>query len=243
MPSRTRAVLVLSAGLLVAGLAGCAVPGESAGPGAAPRQSEAAPEVGQSESATPTPTASATPTTPPTAVAELSSLTGVRTQIALDPAFLETVTKAGLKATAAGNATLSDGQLTLPITGGSLRVFDADAAGRTTAVGAVAHTGAGLQLTGGNKRVVIRDLVIDPGSDPSVSATVSVNGTVQGRNVKVFRFDTSSLEAVKSSSGEVTLRGGTLSIRTEATGLLNDTFGAGEVTDDQQVGTVVVTAK
>lgn len=245
MTSRARALVVLSAGLLVAGLAGCAVPGKSAGPGAAPVQSEPAPESGASEGPTesPTTTDTATPTPERTATAQLSSLSGVRTQITLDEPFLQTLTKAGLKPAAVGKATLAGRQLTLPITGGSLRVFAPDAAGRTTAEGAVAHAGAGLQLTGGNKRVAIRDLVIDPGSDASVSGTVSVNGTVQGRDVKVFRLDTSSLQAVTATSGRTTLRGGTLSIRTEAAELLNTTFSAGEVTDDQQVGTVVVTAE
>jgi hypothetical protein len=245
--SRSRVAAVLSTGLLVAALAGCAVPGSSTGPGARPAQVPENQNARQSPS--PSATASATPTTPPTPVAELSSLSGLHTQVTLDPAFLQTLTKAALKPVAAGSATLSkSGLLSLPITGGSLRVFagagaTAGASAAPTAQGSIAHTGSGLQLTGGNKRVTLRDLVIDPASG-SVTGTASVNGTVQDRNLPIFKLDESAMQQpVKTATGTVVLRGATLALTPQAAQLLNTTFSAGQVTSDQQVGTAVITAK
>jgi hypothetical protein len=241
--SRSRVAAVLSTGLLVAALAGCAVPGDSTGPGARPSQ----PIENQNaeSSSSPSPSASVTPTAPPSPIAELGSLSGVRTQVTFDPAFLQTLTKAALKPVAGGTATLSaSGLLTLPITGGSLRVFAASGASAApTAQGSIAHRGSGLQLTGGNKRVTLRDLVIDPGSG-RVTGTESVNGTVSGTNAPIFTLGETGLQPpTKTATGEVVLRGATLSLTTEAAHLLNTTFGAPEVTVDQQVGTVVITAK
>jgi hypothetical protein len=247
--SRSRVAAVLSTGLLVAALAGCAVPGTSTGPGARPAEPPENQNAQQSASPSASPTASATPTTPPTPIAELPSLSGVHTQVTLDPAFVQVLTKAALKPVAAGSATLSQsGLLSLPITGGSLRVFAAagSAAGASAAPpaqGSIAHKGSGLQLTGGNKRVTLRDLVIDPASG-SVTGTASVNGTVQGSNLPIFTLDESAMQQpVKTASGTVVLRGATLALTQQAAQLLNSTFSAGEVTSDQQVGTVVITAK
>jgi hypothetical protein len=245
MTSRFRAAAVLSTGLLVAALAGCAVPGTSTGPGARPPEPVENQNAEQSASPSPSASASPTPTTPPSPIAELPSLTGVRTQVTLDPAFLDALTGAALKPVAVGTATLSgSGLLTLPITGGSLRVFaSSGASGAATAQGSIAHQGSGLQLAGGNKRVTLRNLVIDPESG-RVTGTVGVNGTVSGTGVPVFVLDESGLqEPTKSASGTVVLRGATLSLTPETAKLLNDTFGAPEVTADQQVGTVVVAAK
>jgi hypothetical protein len=245
MTSRFRAAAVLSTGLLVAALAGCAVPGTSTGPGARPPEPVENQNAEQSASPSPSASASPTPTTPPSPIAELPSLTGVRTQVTLDPAFLQALTGAALKPVAVGNATLTgSGLLTLPITGGSLRVFaGGGASGAPTAQGSIAHQGSGLQLTGGNKRVTMRNLVIDPESG-GVTGTVAVNGTVSGTDVPVFALDETGLqEPTKSASGTVVLRGATLSLTPDAAKLLNDAFGAPEVTDNQQVGTVVIAAR
>jgi hypothetical protein len=244
MTSRPRLAAVLSAGLLVASLAGCAVPGNSTGPGARPAEP---PEIQQAESPSPSASESVspTPTTPPTPIAELPSLSGVHTQVVLGHVFQQTLAASALKVVATGTATLTDtGLLTLPITGGSLRVFGAGSqSAAPSAQGSVVHQGSGLQLTGGNKRVTMRDLVLDPGSG-RVTGTVSVNGTVSGTNVPIFALDESRLqEPTTTSTGTVVLRGATMSLTPEAAAMLNETFGAPEVSDRRVIGTVVITAK
>lgn len=241
MTSRSRVAAVLSTGLLVAALAGCSVPGSSTGPGARPSEPV---ENQNANSGSPSPSASATATAPATPIADLPSLSGVRTQVTLDPAFLQALTGAALKPAAAGKATLTQsGLLSLPITGGSLRVLSPGSSATPTAEGAIAHKGSGLELTGGGKRLLLRNLVIDPASG-RVTGTVSVNGTPSGTDVPIFTLDETALQApVQSGSGEVVLRGATLALTTDASALINKTFGAPEVTDRQQVGTVVITAK
>jgi hypothetical protein len=150
-----------------------------------------------------------------------------------------------LKVAATGKATLTDtGLLTLPITGGSLRVFGAGTqSAAPTAEGSVVHQGSGLQITGGNKRVTMRDLVLDPGSG-RVTGTVSVNGTVSSTDAPVFTLDESRLqEPTATSDGTVVLRGATMSLTTETAALLSTTFSAPEVTGSRTIGTVVITAK
>lgn len=242
MSSRSRVAALLSTGLLVAALAGCAVPGNSTGPGARP--SEPA-ENQNASSASPSPSASATPTTPPTPIAELPSLSGVRTQVTFDQAFLQTLTGAALKPVAVGKATLTpSGLLSLPITGGSLRVPGAaGSSAAPTAEGSIAHKGSGLQLTGADNELMLRNFVIDPASG-RVTGSVSVNGTPSGTRVPLFTLDETGLqEPATSSTGEVVLRGATLALTPDASSLINTTFGASKVTDTQQVGTVEITAK
>jgi hypothetical protein len=241
MTSRSRVAAALSTGLLVAALTGCAVPGSSTGPGARPSQPV---ENQNASSESPSPSASATPTASGTPIADLPSLSGVRTQVTIDPAFLQTLTKAALKPVASGKATLtSSGLLSLPITGGSLRVLSAaGSAAAPTAEGAIAHKGSGLELTGGNKRLLLRNLVIDPASG-RVTGAVSVNGVPSATGVPIFTLDESGLQEPAQSGGEVVLRGATLALTSDASALINKTFGAPEVTDQQQVGTVVITAK
>lgn len=245
MTPRSRVAALLSTGLLVVALAGCAEPGSSSGPGARPAEPVEQQRSGGSESPGPSASASPTPTEAPTPIAELSSLSGVRTQVTFGQSFLTTLRDAALKPVAVGNATLSGaGLLSLPITGGSLRVFDATAPSATpTAQGSIAHRGSGLELTGGNKRVAIRNLVIDPGSG-RVTGAVSVDGAAPQTDVPVFTVDESALETpAKSATGAVVLRGATLSFTPQAAKLVNDTFGAQAVTDSRPVGTVVVAAK
>jgi hypothetical protein len=241
MTSRSRVAAALSTGLLVAALSGCAVPGSSTGPGARPSQPI---ENRNATSESPSPSASATPTASATPIADLPALSGVRTQVTIDPAFLQTLSKAALKPVAAGRATLSpSGLLSLPITGGSLRVLSAaGASAAPTAEGSIAHKGSGLELTGGNKRLLLRNLVIDPASG-RVTGAVSVNGTPSATDVPIFTLDESGSQEPVQSGGTVVLRGATLALTSDASALINKTFGAPEVTDRQQVGTVVITAK
>jgi hypothetical protein len=240
MTSRSRVAAVLSTGLLVAALAGCAVPGTSTGPGA--RGSQIA-ENQNAGSSSPSPSASPSPTTPPSPVADLASLTGVHTQVTLDATFLQTLRGAGLKPVATGKATLSPTNLlSLPITGGSLQVFAPGQPGTPPAQGSIAHQGSGLELTGANKRVALRDLVIDPSSG-RVTGTVSVNGTVSGTSTPIFALDESALRSTTSAGGVVVLRGARMALAPEAVALLNKTFGGPTVTGNEQVGPVVITAK
>lgn len=244
MTFRSGVAAVLSAGLLVAGLAGCAVPGNSTGPGARPAQPLE--KQDQSESPSPSPTVSASPTTPPTPVADLPSLSGVRTQVTLDPAFLQSLRAAGLKAVPVGDATLQNDVISLPITGGSLRVLPGTGglSSAPIAEGSIAHRGSGLQLTGsGDNRLTMRNLAIDPARGV-VTATVGINGRVTSTNTPVFIFQKRGLqETTKAGNGVVVLRGATIGFTTQTAGLVNQTFGATDVNDRTPVGTVVITAK
>jgi hypothetical protein len=226
------AVAALSAGLVVAALAGCSEPNSST-PAASSKSSTAASSAAPAPAATPTP------------VAEIPSLSGEHTQVTLDAGFLKAITSLKLTPGVVGTATLSKaGVLTFPITGGNVKYFDPTKSYRPYVQGEIDHMGSGISLSAGGKKVDLTNFVIDPGNNSHLSGDVSLNGKSVVKGADLFRLDGTTLKPLyKDAAGNAVLEGTTVYISTDAAALLDKTFGTTAVTDQLKVGIAKITAK
>ena len=224
------AIAALSAGLVVAALAGCSEPSSS---------TPAASKDASSSSAAPAPAADPTP------VAEIPSLSGVHTQVTLDAGFLKALTSLKLTPGVVGTATLSKaGVLTFPITGGNVKYFDPSKSYRPYVQGEIDHMGSGISLSAGGKKVELTNFVIDPGNNSHLSGDVSLNGKSVVKGANLFRLDGSTLKPLfKDADGNAVLEGTTVYVSDDAAALLDKTFGTTAVTGKLEVGIAKITAK
>lgn len=186
---------------------------------------------------------SSTPAAAPTPIATLPSLTGVDTQVTLDQGFLDALTSLKLTPGVLGTATLTDGALHFPITGGHVDYYDPSQSYRPYVQGEIDHEGSGISLTGGGIEVDLTNFVIDPGTS-KLFGTVTANGTKVGDNIYLFNLDGSTLKPLsKDASGDAVLEGTRVLISPDAAALLNKTYGTTAVTDTLLVGIAKITAK
>lgn len=216
------AVSLTSAGILVAGLAACSSTSTDS----------------STESDAPTETA----TSEPTPLASIPALDGVDTQVTLDAGFVDALTTLGLTPGVIGGATLTDGVLAFPITGGNVDYYDPSESYRPYVQGEIDHAGSGISLTAGETVVELTDFVIDPGTS-ELTGTVTANGTVVGNDIFIFNLDGSTLNPLEEDAdGNAVLEGTTVLVSEDAAGLLNETFGTDAVTDELVVGIAKITA-
>ena len=219
------AVSLTTAGILVAGLAACSTPAPAT---PAPAESKAS----ESKNTTPEPLAS------------IPALAGVDTKVALDAGFVEALTTLGLTPGVLGGATLTDGVLAFPITGGNVDYYDPQASYRPYVQGDIQHMGSGISLTAGATVVELTDFVIDPGNNSKLTGTVTANGEVVAEDVYIFNLDGSTLKPLtEDADGNAVLEGTTVLVSPDAAALLNTTFGTDAVTDTLVVGIATITAK
>jgi hypothetical protein len=220
---------LLSAGIVVAALAGCSQSGsgDSSQSGA-----------GSSASTAPS---SAMPSAAPTPALQ-TAIGGKSTAITLDAGFLKALTTLKLTPGTIGSATLSKaGVLTFPITGGNVTYYDPATKVRPYVQGELDHTGSGLSLTAGGKKVELKDFVIDPGNNSHVSGDVYLNGKSVVKGANLFRLDGSTLNPVTKDGDAYVLEGTTVYVSDDAAALLNKTFGTTAVTGDLKVGVAKLT--
>ena len=141
-----------AASLLVAGLAGCSAPTTTA--------------------ESPAPTVEADPEP----IASIPALDGVDTQVALDAGFVEALGTLGLTPGVTGTATLTDGVLSFPITGGNVDYYDPAEDYRPYVQGSIEHDGSGITLTAGTLDNDGGRIAAKAG-DASVDATDFNNGS------------------------------------------------------------------
>lgn len=213
---------IATAALLVGGLAACSTP--AAEPAAPVESSE------EEAMADPTPLAS------------IPELAGVDTQVTLDAGFVEAITSLGLTPGVTGTATLTDGVLAFPITGGNVDYYDPAEDYRPYVQGSISHDGSGITLTGGDKVVGLSDFRIDPATS-QLFGTVTLNDELVGNDVYIFNLDGSTLKPLAEVDGNAVLEGTTVLVSPDAAGLLNETFGVTAVTDQLVVGIAKITAK
>lgn len=215
---------IAAAGLLVGSLAACSTPAEE----------EPTTESSPSEEA---------PAADPEPIASIPALDGVDTQVTLDAGFVEALGTLGLTPGVIGSATLTDGVLAFPITGGNVDYYDPAEDYRPYVQGEIDHEGSGISLTAGDTVVELTDFVIDPGTS-ELTGTVTVNGEVAGEDVFIFNLDGSTLNPLEmDADGNAVLEGTTVYISEDAAPLLNDTFGTDAVTDQLVVGIAKITAR
>ncbi|HEV7948605.1 MAG TPA: hypothetical protein VGP24_02445 [Glaciihabitans sp.] len=214
------AVSLTTAGILVAGLAACSSTGAS----------------------TETPSSSSSASTTPEPLASIPALAGVDTQVTLDAGFVEALTTLGLTPGVIGGASLTDGVLAFPITGGNVDYYDPEESYRPYVQGSIEHDGSGISLTAGETVVELTDFEIDPGTS-QLFGTVTANGEEVGQDIYIFNLDGSTLNPLEEDAdGNAVLEGTTVLISPDAAELLNTTFGTDAVTDELVVGIAKITA-
>ncbi|TFD61317.1 hypothetical protein E3T39_04415 [Cryobacterium suzukii] len=213
-----------SAGILIAGLAGCTSDAGTTTPAPASSSSSSS-----SASADPTPLAS------------IPSLSGVDTAVLLDADFGAALTSLGLTAGTVGTATLEEGSLHFPITGGNVDYYDPAEDYRPFVQGSISHEGSGFSLTAGDIVVELTNFTIDPGTS-ELFGDVSVNGESAATQVLLFDLYGGTLEPLKMEGDNAILTGTTVHISSEAAGLLNSTFSTDAVADQMLVGIATITA-
>ena len=213
---------IAAAALLVGGLAAC------------------------SPTSTQTPAPAATseaPAADPSPLASIPALDGVDTQVTLDQGFVDALTSLGLTPGVLGTATLTEGVLAFPITGGNVDYYDPAESYRPYVQGSISHDGSGISLTAGDIVVELSDFRIDPGTS-QLFGTVMANGALVAEDVYIFNLDGSTLNPLETDAdGNAVLEGTTVLISPDAAGLLNETFGTDAVTDQLVVGIAKITAK
>jgi hypothetical protein len=228
MLSKTSAAAVAAAGVLaVGGIAACGG-GSSGG-------SSAASSSSSSSSSSP---AAAQP------VAQISDLTGVHTQVALDSGFLKAAKQLKLALGVSGSAKVSKaGVLTFPITGGSATYYTPGS--RSPYVtGLINHDGSGITLTAGNKKVGLSNFAVNPGTS-QLSGKVTLNGKTVASSTQLFFLDGKTLQPLQENGAKTKaiLQGTKVYLDGPAASLLDKTFGlkAGTLSSKTLVGVATIT--
>jgi hypothetical protein len=214
---------IATAGLLVAGMSACS---------------------STAEDTTSSPSASASEEADPTPIASIPALAGVDTQVTLDAGFVDALTSLELTPGVTGDATLVDGALHFPITGGNVDYYDPEAKYRPYVQGEIDHEGSGITLSNADESIVVglSDFVIDPGTS-RLTGTVTANGEKVADDVFIFNLDGSTLKPLATDAdGNAVLEGTRVLVSADAAALLNDTFGTDAVTDTLLVGIAKITA-
>ena len=172
-------------------------------------------------------------------VANITALTGQNTSVKLDAGFVSALGTLKLTPGVEGTAKLTDGSLVFPITGGNVKYFTP---GSVTPYvqGDIKHDGSGFSLTGGDTKVTITNLDIDPGVS-KVYGDVAVNGKNAATHVSVFGLDGTTLQPLQTSGDTAILTGTTVHLSGEAAGLLDSTFKTTAVKADLLVGVATIT--
>ena len=174
-------------------------------------------------------------------IADIPSLSGKSTAVALDPGFVDALTKLKLTPSPLGDATISEqGVASFPITGGNVKYFKPGTVSPFVQ-GEIDHDGSGLQLKGGGKTVDLTDFVVDPGASV-LTGTVTVDGKEAAASAPLFFLDGRTLKPLESKpNGTAVLEGTTVKFKDESAQLLNDTFGVTALEGGLPVGIAKIT--
>jgi len=187
-------------------------------------------------------TPASTSVSAPAPTATVDAVSGGSSAVALDSGFTAALTQLGLTPGTVGSATLADGSVSFPITGGTVTLFDKDSGYRPFVQGVLLHEGSGLSLTAGSTTVELTDFTIDPGNPARLFGNVSVNGELAAASAPLFDLDGSTLQPVTmDADGAAVLTGTRVLMSAEAADLLNTTFGTTAVTKGLVVGVATLT--
>ena len=176
--------------------------------------------------------------TTPAPVAQIDSLSGRSTDVALDKGFVKTLGTLELTPAPVGDGSISKaGVASFPITGGNVTYYKPGSVSPYVQ-GEIDHAGSGLSLTGGGKTVKLTNFVVDPGKSV-LTGKVTVDGKVAAESAPLFFLDGRTLQPLKAAGSTAVLQGTTVKLKDEAASLLNDTFG----TDALKGGLVIGVAK
>ncbi|MCA1711355.1 MAG: hypothetical protein LC789_06845 [Actinobacteria bacterium] len=176
-------------------------------------------------------------------VAALTNLTGEKTEVVVDPGFLMGLESLKLTPGVVGKATLTDGTLAFPITGGNATYYTPGS--RTPYVeSSIEHVGSGISLTDGKTKVELTNFVVDAGKS-MLTGDVSANGASVVKGAPLFFLDGSTLQPlqVDKAAGTGVLFGTTVSLTKAAADLLNMTYKTTALTEFFKVGVARITLK
>lgn len=173
-------------------------------------------------------------------VAEVPSLSGRDTAVALDAGFVKALETLKLTPGTVGDAKIEGGSAIFPITSGEVTYYKPGT--RSPYVtGEILHDGSGLSLTAGDTKVELTDFNIDP-ANSRLYGDVSVNGKSAAKDVMVFKLNGSTLKPLQTGPNDTAiLEGTTVHVSEVAAGLLNDTFKTDAVKKGLLVGVAKIT--
>jgi len=178
----------------------------------------------------------------PDPAAVVPAISGGDTSVALDQGFLDALTGLGVTPGVTGTATLADGAVDFPITGGTVTLYDKDSGYRPFVQGVIFHQGSGLSLTAGATTVELSNFVVDPGKPARLFGDVSVNGELAVPSAPLFDLNGTTLEPVTTDAeGNAVLTGTTVELSAEAAQLLNTTFGVTAIPANLVIGVATLT--
>lgn len=176
----------------------------------------------------------------PEPVAQIDSLSGRNTEVALDAGFVEALGTLKLTPAPVGEGKITaQGVARFPITGGNVTYYEPGSVSPFVQ-GEIDHEGSGLSLTGGGKTVELTDFVVDPGASV-LTGTVAVDGEVAAESAPLFFLDGRTLEPLRSEGSTAVLEGTTVKLKDEAATLLNDTFGTDALAGGLVIGVAKIT--
>lgn len=226
-----KAIVVASAGLIgLAPLAACSSDDSSS----SSSSTSAAAETSSSEAS------GADSSAQPEPAAQVDNLSGVSTAVALDAGFTGALTTLGLTPGVVGGATLADGSISFPITGGNVKYWEPGTVDPYVQ-GIINHEGSGLSLTAGETKVELLNFNIDPGTS-LLMGDVVVNGAVAAPQAVLFDLNGRTLKPLEMGPNDTAILQGTeVKMSAAAAGLLNDTFKTDAVKPGLLVGIATIT--
>lgn len=188
------------------------------------------------------PPAALPPSPTPILDIDIDQLTGVQTQVMLDPGFLRALSVLGVEVGAVGAASLDQGTASFPITGGQLRYDDPAATPGAPAQGQIEHQGSGLRLSAAGTSVQLTDLVVDPDAN-LVRGTITVGDQVLAQQAPLLALTGGTLGPLDRTgpAGTATLSGTTLTLSPTGAEMLNDAFGITALDSFTTIGTAQAT--
>ena len=186
---------------------------------------------------------SSTQSARPEPIASLPAIpAGGSTAVALDAGFVAALGTLGLTPATLGDATLADGSVSFPITGGTVTVFDKSSGYRPYVQGTLLHQNSGLSLTAGGTTVELTNFTVDPGTPARLFGDVAVNGQQAAASAPLFDLNGSTLEPISmDAEGNAVLQGTTVELSPEAAALLNTTFGTDALAGGLVIGIATIT--
>ena len=178
----------------------------------------------------------------PKPVAQIDSLTGKTTAVKLDAGFVEALTALKVTPGPVGDAKITEaGSAVFPITGGNVTYYEPGSVSPYVQ-GMIEHTGSGLSLEAGGKKVELTDFVVDPGKSV-LTGTVSVDGEEAApAGTPLFFLDGRTLNPLEAKeNGTAVLQGTTVKLKAEAADLLNQTFGIEDLQEGLEIGVATIT--
>lgn len=192
--------------------------------------------------AAPVHNAAATSSTIPAPVAAVPAIKGGNTAVALDSGFTDALKSLGLTPGVAGSATLTDGSVHFPITGGSLVYWSPKGDYRPYVQGILEHDGSGLTLTAGSTTVTLSNFTVNPGNS-RLYGDVAVDGKTAVSQAYLFSLHGGSLKPLQLEGDNAILTGTTVHVSSDAAALLNKTFSTDAVKGGLLVGVATITAQ